>query len=227
MFLPAQEETILWHNTASKAVKILSTKNNRTITQPNTKKDVERLIGLFEKISCELGWLPGSQLRDYQADAVHFAALVGEALAGGMQVVSATSGQSLPYCRVWPELAEPERLDVAHVTIFALRKEYRAKCDLFWPLCVEFWRFCKANNISAMRLEATPATLRLYRRIGWPLRIIGDLRMHWGEPCYLCEMGTAEVADALARKAQRCTSYRQLLTDAYQGISAGPTTPCQ
>ena len=59
--------------------------------------------------------------------------------------------------------------------------------------------------------------LRLYRRLGWPLTIIGELRLHWGEKCYLCSMGVREVADALASKAERASSYRLLVDQAHRG----------
>lgn len=41
-------------------------------------------------------------------------------------------------------------------------------------------------------LEATPAKLKVYRRLGWPLCVRGDLREHWGEPCALCSLDVAE-----------------------------------
>ena len=41
---------------------------------------------------------------------------------------------------------------------------------------------------------ATPRTLRCYQRLGWPLVIRGELREHWGEPCYLCSLSVRDVA---------------------------------
>ena len=73
-------------------------------------------------------------------------------------------------------------------------------------------------------IEATPPTLRLYRRLGWPLRIIGELRLHWGEQCYLCGMGVQDVADALVGKAQRARSYRILVDQAHRMPQVGPST---
>ena len=65
-------------------------------------------------------------------------------------------------------------------------------------------------------LEATPSTLRLYRRLGWPLEVVGELRMHWGEECYLCRMDVQEVAAALAAKARKSDTYRVLVEQAHQ-----------
>ena len=70
-------------------------------------------------------------------------------------------------------------------------------------------------------MEATPATLKLYQRLGWPLEIIGDLRPHWGEGCYLCRMDVQDVAAALALKAQKSQTYRLLVEQAYRpGVTA-------
>ena len=60
---------------------------------------------------------------------------------------------------------------------------------------MELWRSCEAQGITELWLEATPPTLAVYRRLGFPLKVVGELRTHWGEDCYLCRMGVAEVAD--------------------------------
>jgi len=183
--------------------------------------ETDALIGSFERIAAELAWQPGGQLRAYQGDALHLAVRVGEELAGGLQVVLEAGEADLPYRRVWPEVEVAEAA-TAHVTILALEKQYRGRPGLFGPLCVELWRCCRARNIERIVIEATPPTLRLYRRLGWPLRIIGDLRPHWGEECYPCAMGVQEVADALAGKAERACSYRALVDQAHRGLPAGP-----
>ena len=152
--------------------------------------ETDALIGSFERIAAELAWQPVDQLRAYQGVALHLAVRVGEELAGGLQVVLGSGEADLPYRRVWPE-AGAAGASAAHVTILALEKPYRGHPGLFGPLCVELWRHCDAGNIGQIVIEATPVTLRLYRRLGWPLKVIGDLRLHWGEECYLCAMGSA------------------------------------
>ena len=173
--------------------------------------EVAALVAGLGEIASELGWQPGDQLHAYPKNSVYFAAMVGGTLVGGLQLVIANGSDPLPSKQVWPEIDLSPRNDVAHALILALRKEYRAVHGLFEALTVEMWRYCVASKISELWHEATPSTLRLYRRIGWPLEIVGDLRMHWGEECYLCRMRTAEVAGNMAAKAIRSRSHKELL----------------
>ena len=182
--------------------------------------ETDALVGFFERVAAELSWQPGDQLRACQDGARHLAVTVGPEMVGGLQVVMG-KGNALPSRRVWPE-AEIGEATAAHVTILALGKEYRGHPHLFGPLCVELWRWCAAGGAEQIVIEATPPTLRLYRRLGWPLRIIGDLRPHWGEDCYLCAMGVWEVADSLAAKAERARSYRSLVDQAHRARPTGP-----
>ena len=170
------------------------------------------LIGTLELIAAELSWQPGKQLRKYEAEAIHFAASVDGVLAGGLQLVPASLCQTLPCELVWPDVCWPRRTETAHISVLALRREYRGNAGLLWPLCVAMWRYCALHQIADISLEVTPKTYQLYKRLGWPLEIIGDLRQHWGEDyCYLCRMGTAEVAGAMLMKAPRSDLYRGIV----------------
>ncbi len=174
--------------------------------------EIAKLLGVLEGIAAELDWQPGHQLRSYQAQAVHFAAYVGGVLAGGMQLVPAPLCDVLPCELVWPEVCLPRRAETAHISVLAVRREYRGTAELLWPLCVAMWRFCAAHGLADISLEVTPKTLRLYRRLGWPLEVVGDLRPHWGEErCYLCRMGTADVAGAMLLRALRSAAYRDIV----------------
>ncbi len=186
--------------------------------------EVTELRVALERIAAELSWQPGDQLRAYQDAALHLAVRVGGELAGGLQVVMGVGEAGLPFRRVWPE-AEVAGAATAHVTILALEKQYRGRPGLFGPLCVELWRCCTNRDTEQIVIEATPPTLRLYRRLGWPLRIIGELRLHWGEECYLCSMGVHEVADALAGRAERARSYRVLVDQAHRRLRPEPSLP--
>lgn len=169
------------------------------------------LIGLLEGITAELSWQPGSQLRDDAGQAVHFAARGDGALAGGLQLVPASACDVLPCERVWPDHRLPRRAQTAHISILAVCREFRGTADLLWPLCVAMWRYCAAHGILDISLEATPKVYALYRRLGWPLEVVGDLRPHWGEDCLLCKMGVAEVAGAMVVRATRSASYRGIV----------------
>jgi len=171
-----------------------------------------RLVGLLERIAAELSWQPGEQLRDYQAQAVHFAAYVGGVLAGGLQLVPASQCARLPCELVWPEVCLPRRAETAHISVLAVEREHRGTGGLLWPLCAAMWRYCVAHRIADISLEVTPNTYRLYRRLGWPLEIVGELRPHWGEDqCYLCRMGAADVAGAMLVRAPRSAAYRDVV----------------
>lgn len=170
-----------------------------------------RLISVLEGIAAELNWQPGQQLRSYASAAVHFAAYADGVLAGGMQLVPAPFCETLPCELVWPEVRLPRRAETAHISIMAVHREYRGTAALLWPLCIAMWRYCAAHRIADISLEVTPDLYRLYRRLGWPLEIVGGLRPHWGEDCFLCRMGATEVAGAMVVKALRSRSYQGIV----------------
>jgi hypothetical protein len=174
--------------------------------------DSAQLLDVLESIAGELSWQPGQQLRSYASTAIHFAAYVNGVLAGGLQLVPATLCKTLPCELVWPEVSLPSRAETAHISIMAVHREYRGSAGLMWPLCVAMWRYCVAHCITDITLEVTPKTYHLYRRLGWPLEIVGELRPHWGDDlCYLCRMGAIEVAGAMLLKAPRSAAYRDIV----------------
>ncbi|WP_119321672.1 N-acyl amino acid synthase FeeM domain-containing protein [Capsulimonas corticalis] len=172
---------------------------------------VSAVIRMFHEIADEQSWRPGSQLLDYARASVHFAAHVGASLAGGLQLVPGSSCESLPCEMVWPDVLIPSRSARAHISIMAVRPEYRGTAQLLWPLCIEMWRYCAAHAIADISLEVTPSTYKLYLRLGWPLEIIGELRPHWGEECFLAKMGVTDVAGAMVVRAMRSHSYRHIV----------------
>lgn len=185
--------------------------------------EAQCLISLFQKLADELGWRPGDQLHAYPRNSVYFAAMVGEELAGGLQLVVTNGVDPLPSRHVWPEIELSSRTDIAHASIMALKREYRGFPGLFTALTVEMWRYCATSGITEIWHEATPPTLRLYRRIGWPLEIAGPLRQHWGDDwCYLCKMTTAAVAGNVVIKAMRSQSHRDTLAALVRPFSSLP-----
>ena len=175
-------------------------------------EETSLLVAMLERIAFEQSWKPGEQLRDYEAQAVHFGSYVNGALAGGLQLVPAARCGVLPCERVWPDVHLPRREATAHISVLAVRREYRGNARLLWPLCIAMWRYCAAHGIADISLEVTPKTYRLYTRLGWPLEVVGDLRAHWGDDlCYLCRMGVADVAGAMLMKAPRSALYREIV----------------
>lgn len=183
------------------------------LTEP---PEIQTLIHVLEDIARQLGWQPGHQLHTCLPNAQHLAVLVRGEIAGGLQFMATSHAGGFAFRHVWPEAEVSDPASTIHITIMALREEYRGRFGLFWPLCVELWRYCGAQGIRFIVLEATPPTLRLYRRLGWPLEIMGELRMHWGEECYLCRMDVQDVAEALAAKAEKSNTYRILVEQAHQ-----------
>ena len=171
-----------------------------------------QLIAVLEGIAGELAWQPGQQLRSYAASAVHFAAYIDGDLAGGLQLVPSALCQTLPCELVWPHVRLPNRAETAHISIMAVQQQYRGSAGLLWPLCVAMWRYCAAHRITDITLEVTPKTYLLYKRLGWPLEVVGELRPHWGDDlCYLCRMESGEVAGAMLLKAPRSAAYRDIV----------------
>lgn len=191
--------------------------------------EAEQLVELLERIAVELSWQPGEQLRNYETQAVHFAAYIDGGLAGGMQLVPAALCHTLPCELVWPEVRLPRRAETAHISVLAVKREHRGTAELLWPLCVAMWRYCAAHRITDISLEVTPDLYRLYLRLGWPLEIVGDLRPHWGEDCcYLCRMGTADVAGAMLLRTLRSAEYRNIvgmMSRPWEVAAPAPSSP--
>lgn len=175
-----------------------------------------RLIELFECIAAKEGWQPGDQLNINVHRSVYFALEQNECPAGGIQLEIDDGSGFWSFQHVWPDIRPRNDVRIAHIALLALIPEVRGQQRLFWLPCIEMWRYSRAHNIEELWLEATPATLAVYRRIGWPLEIIGDVAIHWGEPCCLCKMGVDEVEKALIRRSAHSTMYRELVNWAHR-----------
>ena len=172
------------------------------------------MIEFFERIAREEGWQPGEQLRQQPETARHLGVTVQNKLVGGVQVVLPTDDNKLPYSAVWPDIQMNPAKRAAEVTVLAIDKAFRGRAGIFWPLCTELWRLCVREQIGTLVLEATPEMFDKYCRAGWPLEIVGDLRMHWGENCYLCIMSVQAVAGSLLQLALKSPTYRVLIDQA-------------
>lgn len=173
--------------------------------------EAETVIALFEAIASEEGWQPGDQIRAHAARSVYFGVWMGELLVGGLQLVTPDEAGEVPTHLVWPELPILDRASgVLHAAILAVLPEYRGQesSAAFWQLGSALWRYCVAAGVKVIWLEATPKMLRCYRLLGWPLVVMGELREHWGEPCYSCSLSVREVAGSLAERALISTTYR-------------------
>jgi len=190
-------------------------------------EETDELVLLFEQIAQEQGWQAGEQLRAYEDHSVYFVLKMGSQVCGGLHLVLGSAGTTLPCLTVWPELALSGRSDVADIALLALDPACRWTAALFWPLCVEMWRYCRSRCIAQLWAEVTPANLRRYRRLGWPLRVAGPLRLHWNELCYPCCMSVQDVADAVSAKARTSRRYRHILEQAFRAEDAPQAFPLQ
>ena len=156
---------------------------------PSDIHEVTPLVDMFLQIAREEKWQPGDALGAYCDGSAYVGLYLADTPVGGIQMVLPSSrGVWWPSRDIWPECEPVGRSDVGHVMIMGLRKEYRGHKELFWRMCAQLWRTCIERGITEVWLEATPSTLRVYRRIGFPLEVIGSCRLHWNEPCVLCRM---------------------------------------
>lgn len=169
-----------------------------------TSEEVDELVQLFATIASQENWRPGDDLLRYQDRSVYLAGASGDSIIGGIQLVLGDGQQPLPFTLTWPEICCPSNPRVGHVLILALDKGHRGGLGFFGLLSLCLWRECKIRGIEELWLEATPAKLKVYRRLGWPLNVRGELREHWGEPCVLCSLSVAE-----AEAGVRARSYWQ------------------
>lgn len=196
-----------------------------TIRECSLDHEREAVVSLFEQIAALESWQPGDQLRAHITRSVYFGVWDEERLVGGLQLVTPDEAGEVPTHHVWPELAVIEASSlVLHAAVLAVLPDYRGKdgSTVFWQLGSVFWRHCVEKGVKMIWLEATPKMLRAYRLLGWPLVVIGELREHWGEPCYPCCLSVREVAGSLAERALVSTTYRRIFTAALQPIPLAP-----
>ena len=195
---------LLWRGTRDDEVSALT-----------TMSEIEELVATFEAIADEQGWIHDGQFRIFAQNAIYFRLNVEAEIAGGLQLIRTSATGKLPSHNVWPELPERGPRD-AHILMLTVKPKYRTSRTLFWRLCAEMWRYCWRQEIKTLWLEATPATYRKYVRLGWPLKIIGESRMHWGEECFPCELDLTEAASELALRAVGSTAHRTILTQLFR-----------
>jgi GNAT superfamily N-acetyltransferase len=179
----------------------------------------ESIVPLFEQIAQEEGWNPTDQLYAHSVRSAYFGVWDGNRLIGGLQLVVPDEAGEVPTHQVWPELPTLDTTAATlHAAVLAVLPEYRGRDGgaAFWQLGSALWRYCVEHNVKTIWLEATPKMLRCYRLLGWPLVVIGELREHWGEPCYPCSLSVREVAGSLAERALVSTTYRSIFTTALE-----------
>ncbi len=186
------------------------------LTYSANPQEVEQVISLFEEIAVEQFWQPEDELRAYLESSKYFVLTVNGCLAGALQLVTANSDERFPCLKVWPELDLQGRTDVVDIALLALRPKFRGQRKLYWLLCAETWRYCMYQGISEMWIEATPAKVEIYRRLGWPLQIEGPLRAQWEEYCHPCKMSVEAFAESMKARAQKSETYKRIVEQMYR-----------
>jgi GNAT superfamily N-acetyltransferase len=142
------------------------------------KEEVDAIIDLFAAIARQETWCPGENLFHHRDRSVYLAGVQEDSIVGGIQLVLGETQRPLPFVSIWQEICAPRCPSAGHVLILALDKDHRGRLGLFGLLSLSLWRECKARGIDDLWLEATPAKLKVYRRLGWPLFVRGELREH-------------------------------------------------
>ena len=192
------------------------TDNGVRVARLTEPMEVETLVQLFEGVAAQENWQPDGALRRWQHRSVYFGLESDGRFVGGLQLVLPDTAGTLPCQTVWPDVTLtglPRRS--AHIAMLALAAGQRGDPLLFWRIVVEAWRYCVAEGITTLMIEVTPRVLTLYRRLGWPLVIVGDRRIHWGEDCFLCSLNVAEVAASLLGRSFRARYARQVVMQAF------------
>jgi hypothetical protein len=190
------------------------TQGEVSVARLTTPAETDALLQLFQEIAVEQCWQPGESLQSTPPHAVHFALCQSANLIGGLQLVRPDAEGKLPCQQVWPEVSLPDA--PAHVTILGLTAEHRGNPALFWSLCQELWCYCTDQKIRSLLLEATPRMAALYKRMGLPLQVISDARVHWGEPCLLASVDIVTVAGTVVLRARHSPLFRQLVMNSLQ-----------
>jgi hypothetical protein len=189
---------------------------------------VDAIVGLLAGIAAAEGWHPSDHLTRFRDRSEYFGVWRGPELTapvGALQLVRADAWGEMPCRLFWPDadisrIAGGDARKVGEVLVLALAPSVRGRGDLFWSLGAALFRRCRDSGITDLVAEVPPRNLPLYRRLGWPFRIVGDLAIHWGEPCYFCSLNVAEVEAAVRAKAELGSSHHaQAVANAYREVS--------
>lgn len=169
--------------------------------------EIDEAQALFERVSLEMEWRREPASPSAVAPYV-FASYVGDRIAGAIEVRPPGASGRLPILDTWPEL-RLDRFDRhAELVLLAVAPDFRGSTACLWALCVEMWRHCRNIGLQTLLMEVPPRNVRIYRRLGWPLEVIGPDRLHWGEPCFPCSLCLDAVAASVLEKADRLPELR-------------------
>ena len=155
----------------------------------------------------ERGWmqpadLPDGRERDaYDDRAAHILAWDGAVLAASCRLVFAEPGLQLPTEQAFDLQIEP-RGHVVDAGRFVVARAYNDREQrMFAALLARGWLEVRARGFSNVCAAfASPAMIRLYRRMGFQITLLGPPRHYWGRDRYPILFNTVEEASTLIER---------------------------
>lgn len=153
------------------------------------------------------GWLQAADLPDgrehdvYDDRAVQLVAWDDATLAGSARLVFPQPGLVLPTEKAFDLQIEPRGL-VVDAGRFVVGRAYADREQrLFAALLAHGWLEVRARGFSHVCAAfASPAMLRMYKRIGFQITTLGPARFYWGRERYPILFNTAESAPTLIER---------------------------
>ena len=153
------------------------------------------------------GWLQPADLPDgrerdaYDDLAVHLVLWNGEVLAASARLIFPAPGLKLPTEEAFDLQIEPRGLVVDAGRFVVARAYADHEQRLFAALLAHAWLEVRARGFAHVCAAfASPAMLRMYKRIGFQITTLGPARFYWGRERYPILFDTAESAPALIER---------------------------
>jgi N-acyl-L-homoserine lactone synthetase len=157
----------------------------------------------------ERGWaaaddLPGEQESDAADErATHLLAWDGPTLAAGVRLVFPAEGRPLPTEETFGIVVQPAGR-VGNVDRVAIAKPYRGGDGrLFRALLGHTWLEMRRHDITVWAGIQSAVVIRLYRRMGFEVRVLGRSKTLWGQARYPIRFEAGQALVALRGEPDR------------------------
>jgi N-acyl-L-homoserine lactone synthetase len=134
----------------------------------------------------ERGWAPAAAFPDglerdrHDDSAMLIAGWDGDTIAAAARLVFPTEGIRLPTEEAFDLVAEPAGRIVNLDRMVVARAWSDPGHRVFIGLAARCWLELRGHGYHLWIGTDTPAMLRLYRRIGWTVTVLGPSRQYWG-----------------------------------------------
>jgi len=152
----------------------------------------------------EHGWLPpaalpgGIERDDYDEAALHVTGWDGNTLAASSRLILPRPGLILPTEKAFDLRVEP-RGRVVDASRFVVARTYSgSEHRVLAVLLAKTWLVMREHGYEmACAAFAAPAMLRVYRRMGFHVTVLGPARPYWGEDRYPLLFDVAKASPSL------------------------------